>query len=47
MLRSSFAALALVATVACLNGASAQDSVGTLTGVITDTSGAPVAGVFV
>src|SRR5712671_4259483 len=47
MQRSCFSALALVATVACLNAASAQDSVGTLTGVITDTSGAPVAGVFV
>src|SRR5262249_19803188 len=39
--------LALVATVPCLDAASAQDAVGTLTGVIKDASGAPVAGAFV
>src|SRR5690242_8243935 len=45
MLKSGFAALALVAT-AC-PAASAQDTVGTLTGVITNAAGAPVAGAFV
>src|SRR5262245_35477567 len=47
MLKPCFAALALVATVPCLDAASAQDAVGTLTGVIKDASGAPVAGAFV
>src|SRR5882762_4238508 len=47
MLKSSFAALALVATGPCLDAASAQDAVGTLSGVITDAAGAPVAGAFV
>src|SRR5215470_16703060 len=45
MLKSGFAALALVAT-AC-PAALAQDIVGTLTGVITNAAGAPVAGAFV
>ena len=45
MLKSGFAALALVAT-AC-PAALAQDTVGTLTGVITNAAGAPVAGAFV
>ena len=44
MLKSCLAVLALAATV---SGASAQDAVGTLTGVITDSAGAPVAGAFV
>src|SRR5262245_14016100 len=44
MLKSCLAVLALAATV---SGASAQDAVGTLTGVITDAAGAPVAGAFV
>jgi hypothetical protein len=44
MLKSGFAALALVATVS--PAALAQDSAGTLTGVITN-AGAPVAGAFV
>jgi len=44
MLKSCLAALALAATV---SGASAQDAVGTLTGVITDAAGAPIAGAFV
>jgi streptogramin lyase len=47
MLKSCFAALALVATVSCPDAASAQGAVGTLTGVITDAAGAPVAGAFV
>src|SRR5438876_9181889 len=47
MLKPSLAALALVATVSCSDTASAQDAVGTLTGVITDAAGAPVAGAFV
>src|SRR5262245_35880482 len=45
MLKPCFAALALAATVC--SAASAQDAVGTLTGVITDAAGAPVAGAFV
>ena len=45
MLKPCFAALALAATVCSV--ASAQDAVGTLTGVITDAAGAPVAGAFV
>src|SRR5215471_4330980 len=44
MLKPCLAALALAATVC--SAASAQD-VGTLTGVITDAAGAPVAGAFV
>src|SRR5207253_49659 len=47
MLKSSLAALALVAAVSCSGAASAQDAGGTLTGVITDAAGAPVAGAFV
>jgi len=47
MLKPCFAALALVATVPCLDAALAQDAAGTLTGVITDAAGAPVAGAFV
>jgi streptogramin lyase len=47
MTKSCFAVLALAATVCCWNTASAQDAVGTLTGVVTDASGAPVAGAFV
>jgi streptogramin lyase/cytochrome c5 len=47
MLKPFTAALALVATAPCLNAASAQDAVGTLTGVLRDASGAPVAGAFV
>jgi virginiamycin B lyase len=47
MPKPSLATLALLATVSCLNVASAQDAVGTLTGVVTDASGAPVAGAFV
>jgi len=46
MLKSGFAALALVATASC-PAALAQDTVGTLAGVITDARGAPVAGAFV
>src|SRR5262245_66141600 len=45
MLKPCFASLALAATVC--SAASAQDAVGTLTGVITDAAGAPVAGAFV
>jgi streptogramin lyase len=45
MQKSCLAALALAATVC--SAASAQDAVGTLTGVITDAAGAPVAGAFV
>jgi streptogramin lyase len=47
MLKPCFAALALVATVSCSNAAWAQDAVGTLTGIVTDATGAPVAGAFV
>src|SRR5262245_64488771 len=47
MQKSCLAALALVATVSWSALASAQDAVGTLTGVITDAAGAPVAGAFV
>src|SRR6266705_6236653 len=46
MLKSGFAALALVATLSC-PAALAQDSAATLTGVITNAAGAPVAGAFV
>ena len=46
MLKPCFAALALVATVSWSALASAQEA-GTLTGVITDAAGAPVAGAFV
>src|SRR5256885_8298120 len=46
MLKSGFAALALVATASC-PAALAQDTVGTLAGVITNATGAPVAGAFV
>ena len=47
MLRPCFAALALAATLSYADAASAQGAVGTLTGVITDAAGAPVAGAFV
>jgi streptogramin lyase len=47
MLKSFTAALALAATCPCLDAASAQDTFGTLTGVLTDAAGAPVAGAFV
>src|SRR5438874_10567453 len=47
MPRPCFAALALAATVSCSNAASAQDAVGTLTGIVTDAAGTPVAGAFV
>src|SRR5262249_18724234 len=47
MSKPSFGALALVAAVSCPGVASAQGAVGTLTGVITDQAGAPVAGAFV
>ena len=46
MLKLGFAALTLVATASC-PAAMAQDSVGTLNGVITNATGAPVAGAFV
>src|SRR5437764_11096768 len=41
------AALGVVACVVWSNVGSAQDAVGTLTGVVTDAAGAPVAGAFV
>src|SRR5215468_6866839 len=47
MSKPSFAAVALVAAVSCPGAASAQGTVGTLAGVITDAAGAPVAGAFV
>jgi len=47
MSKSSFAAVALVAAVSCPGAASAQSTVGTLTGVITDAAGSAVAGAFV
>jgi hypothetical protein len=47
MQKSCLAALALLATVSWSALSSAQDSVGTLNGVITDAAGAPVAGAFV
>ena len=47
MLKPFTAALALAATALCLDAASAQDTFGTLTGVLTDAAGAPVAGAFV
>ena len=47
MSKSSFAAVALVAAVSCPGAASAQGTVGTLTGVITDAAGSAVAGAFV
>jgi Carboxypeptidase regulatory-like domain len=47
MLKPSFAAVALVAAVSCPGAASAQGTVGTLTGVITDAAGSAVAGAFV
>src|SRR5258705_582791 len=46
MLKPSFAALVLVATAPCPAGL-AQDTVGTLAGIITNAAGAPVAGAFV
>jgi streptogramin lyase/cytochrome c5 len=47
MSKPSFCALALVAAVSCPGAASAQGTVGTLTGVITDAAGSAVAGAFV
>ncbi len=47
MSKPSFAAVALVAAVSCPGVASAQGTVGTLTGVITDAAGSAVAGAFV
>src|SRR5215510_2614458 len=47
MSKSAFAALAMVAAVSGPSSVSAQVAVGTLTGVITDASGAAVAGAFV
>src|SRR5215468_10828227 len=47
MLKPCFALLASVAAVCCADVASAQGPAGTLTGVITDAAGAPVAGAFV
>ena len=47
MSKASFAALALAAAVSCPGAASAQGTVGTLTGVITDAAGSAVAGAFV
>src|SRR5437763_11123613 len=41
------AALGVVACVVWSNVGSAQDAVGTLTGVVTDAAGAPLAGAFV
>jgi hypothetical protein len=46
-LKFHFTALALVVSVAWSDAGSAQDAVGTLTGVITDAAGAPLAGAFV
>src|SRR5258707_6801182 len=46
MSKPFFAAVALVAAVSCPGVASAQSTVGTLTGVITDTAGSAVAGAF-
>src|SRR5215831_6391764 len=47
MSKPSFAAVALVAAVSYPGAASAQGTVGTLTGVITDAAGSAVAGAFV
>jgi streptogramin lyase/cytochrome c5 len=47
MHKGCFSALAFVAMLSWSPAASAQDAVGSLTGVITDTAGAPVAGAFV
>jgi hypothetical protein len=47
MSKPSFAAVALVAAVSCPGAASAQGTVGSLTGVITDAAGSGVAGAFV
>ena len=47
MLNASFAALALVAAGSWPVATSAQGTVGTLTGVITDAAGSAVAGAFV
>ena len=46
-LKSYFAALALVASAFWPGAGSAQDAVGTLTGVVTDAAGAPLEGAFV
>jgi streptogramin lyase len=46
-LKLYFTALAFVASVLWSNAGSAQDAVGTVTGVIKDAAGAPVAGAFV
>src|ERR1700742_3008833 len=47
MPRPAFAAVALAAAVSCPGPVAAQGAAGTLTGVITDASGAAVAGAFV
>src|SRR5712664_1828151 len=47
MSKPSFAAVSLVAVVSWPGAASAQATVGTLTGVITDSAGSAVAGAFV
>src|SRR5258708_32363673 len=47
MSKPFFAAVALVAAVSCPGVASAQGTVGTLTGVISDAAGSAVAGAFV
>src|SRR5258708_6771035 len=47
MSKPSFAAAALIAAVSCPGAASAQGTVGSLTGVITDAAGSTVAGAFV
>jgi streptogramin lyase/mono/diheme cytochrome c family protein len=46
-LKLHFTALALVASVSWSDAGSAQDAIGTLTGVVTDAAGAPLAGAFV
>jgi streptogramin lyase/cytochrome c5 len=46
-LKFYFTALALVASVAWSDAGSAQDAVGTVTGVVTDAAGTPLAGAFV
>src|SRR6516162_7141574 len=47
MLRAYVTALALLTTVSCAGLAAAQTPVGTLTGVVTDAAGKPLAGAFV
>src|SRR5215470_19938999 len=47
MSKPSFAAVALFAAVSCPGVGSAQSTVGTLTGLITDAAGSAAAGAFV